>query len=87
MISQYEYGVRPSAERLIRFLSLASTGDERGPILKALEAYGVLASDLASSLVVTHGDFLPCDAIVSVSGVVNQIAMSENADSSEKGIS
>jgi len=47
VIAQYESGsARPSAERLIALLRLAATDDERRPILKELEAYGVLASDL-----------------------------------------
>ena len=51
-LSQYESGdARPRAERLIGLLRLAATEDERGPILKALEACGILGSDLDRTLV------------------------------------
>lgn len=47
-VAQYEAGrMRPSIKRLIMLLRLAATEDERRPVLMALEAYGILASDLA----------------------------------------
>ena len=59
-LSQYESGdARPSAERLIGLLRLASTDDERGPILEALEAYGIRVGDLASTLAPPREDSKP----------------------------
>jgi transcriptional regulator with XRE-family HTH domain len=59
-LSQYESGdARPSAERLIALLRLTATDDERGPILKALEACGVLASDLNRTLLISPEQFSP----------------------------
>jgi transcriptional regulator with XRE-family HTH domain len=56
MLSQYESGdKRPSCERLILLLRLAATDEERGPILAALDACGVLASDLSTELSCSHG--------------------------------
>jgi transcriptional regulator with XRE-family HTH domain len=82
MVSQYESGgARPSAERLIRLLGLASTDDEREPILTALAAYGVLACDLSPALVGSRDSMSP------VSSGADQIATFENAGFGEKGIS
>ena len=58
-LSQYESGdARPRAERLIGLLRVAATEDERGPILQALEACGILVSDLAQTLVTAAPDAL-----------------------------
>ena len=73
-LSQLESGgFAPSAPKLLSLLRLAATDDERGPILKALEAYGVLACDLSPALVGSH------DSMGPISGGVDQIAMSKNA--------
>ena len=75
-LSQYESGdARPSAERLINLLRIAATDDERRPILKALEAYGVLASDLTTTLL-SSPEQLPAPASAAL---VSDGAKFENA--------
>lgn len=85
-LSQYESGdARPSAERLIGLLRLASTDDERGPILKALEAYGILAWDLASTFAPPREGSEAAASIVPVSSGVDRTSISEFAISAEQG--
>lgn len=50
-LSQYESGTtRGSVEKLIGLLRLATADDEREPILRALESYGIGVSDLGPAL-------------------------------------
>jgi transcriptional regulator with XRE-family HTH domain len=81
-LCQYEAGdARPSVEKLIALLRFASVDGERGPILEALEAYGVLTSDLAPSLVGLPEN-LPT---IPVSGEALQIAMSGSEVQADNG--
>jgi transcriptional regulator with XRE-family HTH domain len=86
MISQYAAEVaRPSAERLIHLLRLAVTDDERRPILKALERYGVLATDLAPALPGFHEEVPVSASMDRVSGELDPAAMSDNSVFADKG--
>jgi transcriptional regulator with XRE-family HTH domain len=59
-LSRIESGCfTPGPAKLLRFLRLAATEDERGPILKAMEAHGFRACDLSPSLVDFREDFPP----------------------------
>jgi transcriptional regulator with XRE-family HTH domain len=78
MISQYECGVAwPSVERLIRLLGLATVNEERGPILKVLEARGILALDLAPSLISPRGDVSLHDSMTPVSSDADETSIPE----------
>ncbi|MBZ5584246.1 MAG: helix-turn-helix domain-containing protein [Acidobacteriia bacterium] len=88
IIAQYESGAaRPSSERLISLLRLAATDDERGPILEALKAHGVLASDLAPALATCPDDSPAAASMDSVSPDPVQASMSGNGVFADKGLS
>jgi DNA-binding transcriptional regulator YiaG len=84
-LSQIESGqFTPSAPKLLSLLRLAATDDERGPIVNALEAHGIMASDLAPVLLVSRET--PPAAMGSVCPEVDQTSMSTNEVFTDKEI-
>ena len=66
-LCQYELGIaRPGAGPLVALLRLSQTEDERAPFLAALETRGILASDLALSLLGKHCTIGPAAGGVNV---------------------
>ena len=87
-LSLYESGdSHPSADRLIVLLRLAAGTNERGVILKALDARGVRAADLAFPETDNRGNHAAPDSTPSASGQAEQIAVHDNAQSAEMGAS
>lgn len=85
LISKYEQGrVVPNAGRLINLLRLAQNPTERQPFIAALNAHGILASDLSLALAGSM-DSISRQQMASVSPDIDQSAISEEGLSSDKG--